>query len=1084
MPEREITISIKANNLTKTEFDRAKQDLLGLGSTAGKAAGDGEKLGISFSKAAGLVATTATVATGIVVGLAAGIAKMGAEGAGIADVRGSFNTLNASIGNSPNLLNTLRGALKNTISDVDIMRASNLGLSQGLKLNEQGFELTARASRVLADRIGGDTKTAYETLITAMATGQDKTLKGIGLDIDAEAALTKHAAALGKQKSELTEAEQETAKRNAILAAMNDVLKVSGDAEADFADYVDMGTTALVNARNEMMEGIATSPVLAAAFGPIAAAIGDAFGVSKSDLIRGLIRLIEDAALAAITFGEQGLGMADGLVRGLFSLEARLAGVAATAREMVASLPGATDGMKAAAAEMRAHADAAQKAADGNNAVSQVLGRLKDGLGQAREGMLKAREAQVEAELTNRAHGESTEKTTTAVRALGVGSDAGAAGVRRLASANRDASTAVTKLGFDLNALAGWEEQATAATARLTEEKRRAAAAGIDMLLSTGSYTTALESSLPVLEASTFGWSTYGQTVQQQSVAMAGSVGSTSSILAGLIPVGEQVATAINGTFAQMALGAKGFKEGMGEIWDSIKAGAMRAFTDILGDFTNRLMSGMLGALRGQQGAFGQAFSGMFSGAGGSGGGGGVISSIFGGGGAAGAGGAGAGAGGAGAAGAGGAGIAGAGGGGAAAGGGAGAGAAGTVVAGVAGGAAIVGAGYGMGQLGQQIFGGAGWQAGTFGAAGGAATGAMIGSVVPVIGTAVGAIVGGLVGMASGFIGVSKEVKISRQQVETFQVALRGTLTDQQRAEAGGEKWKETVIAVRDAYLATGRTAEEAEAMVLQMWKTDKPKEAEAAVRAIAAVMDEAAAKAAGVTEATAELTDAVEQTTDAAADLEDQMSAVRVAEKTLADLQEMGGSTEEVRKAQADLKDAMQEVAVPGDPADALATIREATRGVIDQALLGEKQFERMADAIEAIPREINVEVNGEYNPPDINGASPGYNRGTKGMHGSYFVDFGDEAHVRTHGVEAILTPGDAPGFVRSYLERSGGLSLSPAASAAAPNVYVLVEVDAAGRTQSARAISEREYLRREMQQLLRSNAVAVPQSAVVGAL
>lgn len=389
-----------------------------------------------------------------------------------------------------------------------------------------------------------------------------------------------------------------------------------------------------------------------------------------------------------------------------------------------------------------------------------------------------------------------------------------------------------------------------------------------------------------------------------------------------------------------------------------------------------------------------------------------------------------------------------------------------------------------MGQLGQQIFGGAGWQAGTFGAAGGAATGALIGSVVPVIGTAVGAIVGGLVGMASGFIGVSKEVKISRQQVETFQVALRGTLTDQQRAEAGGEKWKETVIAVRDAYLATGRTAEEAEAMVLQMWNTDKPKEAEAAVRAIAAVMDEAAAKAAGVTEATEELTEAVEQTTDAAADLEDQMSAVQVADKTLEGVEALGASTDEVTIAQNRLQEAMSDVTVPGDPAEALAAIREATRGVIDEARLGEKQFERMADAIEAIPREINIEVNGEYNPPDINGASPGYNRGTKGMHGSYYVDFGDESYVRTHGVEAILTPGDAPGFVRSYLERSGGLSAAPVAAAASPNVYVLVEVDAAGRTQSARAISEREYLRREMQQLLRSNALAVPQSAVVGAL
>ena len=164
MPEREITISIKANNLTKTEFDRAKQDLLGLGQNAGKAALESGKVGPSLAGAVGTVATAATVATGIVAGLAVGIGKLGVEGSAIADIRGSFDTLNASIGNAPTVLTTLRGALKGTVSDVDIMKASNLGLSQGLKLNEQGFELTAKASRVLADRIGGDTKTAYEPM--------------------------------------------------------------------------------------------------------------------------------------------------------------------------------------------------------------------------------------------------------------------------------------------------------------------------------------------------------------------------------------------------------------------------------------------------------------------------------------------------------------------------------------------------------------------------------------------------------------------------------------------------------------------------------------------------------------------------------------------------------------------------------------------------------------------------------------------------------------------------------------------------------------------------------------------------------
>lgn len=278
------------------------------------------------------------------------------------------------------------------------------------------------------------------------------------------------------------------------------------------------------------------------------------------------------------------------------------------------------------------------------------------------------------------------------------------------------------------------------------------------------------------------------------------------SAFSGLLPVMDQIATAINGTFAQMMLGAKSFSEGMGDIWDSLKAGAMRAFTQILSDFAGRFLKGMVGMMRGQQGAMGQAFAGMMGGGGAAGG----MSSIS-------QAGFGLGSSGAGAA------------------GGAGTGA-GAAAAGV-GSAAL--AGFAMGQWGKQIFGGAGVKAGAFGAAGGAAAGAAIGSVIPVLGTAVGAIVGGLAGMAAGFIGISKQVKDTRKGVEEFQTKIRATLTDQQKAEAGGEKWKETVIGVRDAYLATGRTAEDAEAAVNAMWDTGHPERALAAVQDINKAMEE-----------------------------------------------------------------------------------------------------------------------------------------------------------------------------------------------------------------------------------------------------
>lgn len=126
--------------------------------------------------------------------------------------------------------------------------------------------------------------------------------------------------------------------------------------------------------------------------------------------------------------------------------------------------------------------------------------------------------------------------------------------------------------------------------------------------------------------------------------------------------VAETMQAAINGSFAQMLLGSKGFKDGFLDIWHSIKAGVMNILNEILSAFINAFLKGMIGALTGSQGAFSSAFSGLLSGGMSAG-----VSALTGGGAAAAAGGAAAAAGGAGAAGAagaagGGAGLAGAGG--------------------------------------------------------------------------------------------------------------------------------------------------------------------------------------------------------------------------------------------------------------------------------------------------------------------------------------------------------------------------------------------------------------------------------------
>jgi hypothetical protein len=119
-----------------------------------------------------------------------------------------------------------------------------------------------------------------------------------------------------------------------------------------------------------------------------------------------------------------------------------------------------------------------------------------------------------------------------------------------------------------------------------------------------------------------------------------------------------------------------------------------------------------------------------------------------------------------------------------------------------------------------------------------------INSIIPGLGSLLAPLASKIGGFFKNlFGGIPDDVKRARVDVDQFQASLAATLTAQQQAEAGGEKWKMTVIAVRDAYLAAGRTAGEAEAIVRQLWDTDHPDRARRALEEINRVLDQQKSK-------------------------------------------------------------------------------------------------------------------------------------------------------------------------------------------------------------------------------------------------
>ena len=82
------------------------------------------------------------------------------------------------------------------------------------------------------------------------------------------------------------------------------------------------------------------------------------------------------------------------------------------------------------------------------------------------------------------------------------------------------------------------------------------------------------------------------------------------------------------------------------------------------------------------------------------------------------------------------------------------------------------------------------------------------------------------------FGGPSADELAGRDIVNAFENNLSEMLNDQQRIEAGGEGWKETVIAIRDKYMALGLTEAEALEDAKRLWESSK-QGAEAAKRVI-----------------------------------------------------------------------------------------------------------------------------------------------------------------------------------------------------------------------------------------------------------
>lgn len=241
------------------------------------------------------------------------LVEMVDRGTKVADVSEAFDGLARSVGLVPtDALKALRDGTQGLVTDYDLMTRANVAFRAGLKLNQDELYNVAKASRVLADSIGGDTREAFDTLLGSLTTGRTKALTSTyGVMADLKTASRELKEGLKEEGDEATTAADAQAKRGAILQAVSKIAKNAGELELDIAEQVERSKVAWQNLWDAVAQGIVVSPALKTIVGELADGMTQAFGGDREQTIRAVALAVDKLALKVLELSGELLNAAD-----------------------------------------------------------------------------------------------------------------------------------------------------------------------------------------------------------------------------------------------------------------------------------------------------------------------------------------------------------------------------------------------------------------------------------------------------------------------------------------------------------------------------------------------------------------------------------------------------------------------------------------------------------------------------------------------------------------------------------------------------------------------------------------------------
>jgi hypothetical protein len=258
----------------------------------------------NYGGAMATAAFSTAALTTAVLGTAVSIVKLGEKGSEILGVEDAFNRLAISVGSTGEALSkALSSGVRNTVDSMDLMKGTTRLLSSGLKVTADDLNLMAKVAREVGKATGEDAASGLNVLSSAMLTGNARSLKRYGIQIDLVKAEKEFRQSLGGTTAALSAAGKLEVNRIAVLAGMRAKLDALGESELSFKERVQQVGVALGNWVDDLAKAVAASPNVLRAFDSIAEAVKRAFGTSSQTMLDVVVKWINRFADAVSYWG-------------------------------------------------------------------------------------------------------------------------------------------------------------------------------------------------------------------------------------------------------------------------------------------------------------------------------------------------------------------------------------------------------------------------------------------------------------------------------------------------------------------------------------------------------------------------------------------------------------------------------------------------------------------------------------------------------------------------------------------------------------------------------------------------------------